>query len=641
VSLDARLAVWLYARPRLQRAFKGCCALWFGALWAAAAAPHAAAWADPPLPNAQIGAMAWTGLQDTYGVPISFYRVSTVGPLEAAMAAAGQQLQGLSLFNPESWVKALVACGSMGTKNILASGLLDIECAILIVVAGLGIWFLQFTLSASWLQWLATVAEPFVGTLQAMVNHYLVMSFALLACILYGGYIYLAKGRSHGLGIMALVYWLFMDPTQEMLGPHGVMSIGQQLGFVVAEGAINNGALTPGNVGDGIAALTSLLCTALLRDQIQMVNYGTVVDNFPGCASLWSAAIMGGQQDGPAYAMESCDPAALAHAQQLGMGSVGLLFMVLFVMFWITVTLLWAGFHVVLNGFKGFWRLLVLVVALPISVAPGAPRRFGKSQAVMAVRDGLELFSSITGLAVIAIMDGSVLAGGPPGSSGAMSNPLGREFLLLLITVAGAVGLHRMYQQLCDGPGFWGHVHQAEDWLVQRYERQSALDFFLVNFTGNSITGRMRRRQMRRVGRPDDELADHDTMEYHAGTPKKKEELPGREPPQPPTSNHYTANNYYYDGGGSGGQQQANNMPSPFGSGNRPPPHGSSGNQQPPSGWNGNQQPPVNSNENQSNSTQPPPSDPQPVSPSMPARRAAPDLGAAAGEAAEAAPFLI
>jgi hypothetical protein len=558
VSPAQMLAVWSYERPRLRRAFKVCYALWFAALWATAAAPTAAAWPDPQLPDGEFSDTAG-GLRDIYGVPISAYRVSTVGPLEAASIAAGHQLHGLSLFNPESWVKALVAAGSMGTKNIMVSGILDVECAILIVVAGAGIWFLQFTISASWLPWLAASAQPVVSTLQAMVNHYLVTSFALLACISYGGYIYLARGKGHGLGIIAsglgiiaLVHWLFADPIQEMLGPNGVMSIGQHLGFEVAEGAINNGALISGTADGGITALTSLLCTALLRDQIQMVNYGTVVDTIPGCASLWSAAIMSGQQDGPVTAMASCDAAALAHAQQLGMGSAGLFAVVIFVMFWITLVLLWVGFHVVLNGFKGFWRLLVLVVALPASVAPGAPRRVGKHQVAMAFRDCLEFFGSITGLTVIAIMDGSVLDSAPPGSSGALSSPLGRELWVLLITVAGAVGLHRMFNELRNGPGFWAGIHRAEDWLVHRHIRQVAQDFFAVSLLGSSVSGKVRRRH---ISDPYQDPTPGD-LDYREHQQWNHQMPPGRTPPQPaPTNNPHTSNDYYSgsDVGGRGG----------------------------------------------------------------------------------------
>jgi hypothetical protein len=563
MSPTQKLAVWLYEQPRLRRSVKVCCALWFGALWAVTVAPTAAA--DAPLPNVAFGDMAWTGLQDTYGVPISYYRVSTVGPMDATTTSAGQQLRGLNLFNPLSWVSTLIRGISQGINNILGSGLLGVECALLIFVAGVGIWFLQFAISATWLQWLATVAQPVVSVLQAMVNHYLVMPFGFLACTLCGGYLYLAKGKSHGLGIIfggmgiiALYYMFFDDPVGEMLGPNGVMSVGQYLGFQVTEGAINNGALAPGNGGAQLGALISLLCTALVRDQIQMANFGTVVDNVPGCASLWSAAIMGGQQNGPAHAMGSCDPAALTYAQGLGLSSAGLFAVTLFLEWWIMVALLWIGWRAIYNGFKAFWRVLMLVLTVPLSVAPGAPRRFGKRQAVYAIHDGLELFASIAGLSVIAIIDGSVLAGGPPSSGDAISSPLGKEIFVLLITVTGAVGHHYLLKDLRNSPGFWGHVHQVEHWLVKRHQRQMALDFFSVNLFGTSITGKIWRRHIKD---PDQDPALGD-LEYHRQP--RKEEPPGRTPPQPaPTSNHYTIN-HYDNGGSQDGQRQANSMPPPF-----------------------------------------------------------------------------
>jgi hypothetical protein len=116
VSPAQMLAVWSYERPRLRRAFKVCYALWFAALWATAAAPTAAAWPDPQLPDGEFSDTAG-GLRDIYGVPISAYRVSTVGPLEAASIAAGHQLHGLSLFNPESWVRRSSRLAQWGQRT--------------------------------------------------------------------------------------------------------------------------------------------------------------------------------------------------------------------------------------------------------------------------------------------------------------------------------------------------------------------------------------------------------------------------------------------------------------------------------------------------------------------------------------------
>jgi hypothetical protein len=569
MSPAAGLAVRWYTRPRLRRAFKVGFTLWFAALWAVAAAPTAAA-DSMPLPNIAFANMQWTGLQDTYGVPISFYRVSMVGPLEAAGVVMSQELQEISLFDPSTWVTPIIGGSAQGINNISASALLGVECALLIFIAGTGIWFLQFAISAPWLQWLAAMAQPVVSTLQTMVNHYLVMSFALLASILYGAYVWLARGKGQGLGIiagglgiMALFYLFFNNPIGEMLGPNGVMSIGRYLGFEVAEGAIHNGALAPGNGGAQLATLTSLLCTALVRNQIQMINFGTVIDDIPGCAYLWSTSIMGGQQDGPVHAMGSCDPAALAYAEELGLPAAGLFAVVLFVEFWIMVALLWIGWHVIYNGFKSFWRLLILVPAVPLSVAPGGPRRFGKRQVVMAIHDGIEFFASIAGLAIIAIMDGSVLAGGPPGSRNAISSPLGREIFVLLITLASSVGYHRALISLRNGVGFWGQVHQAEDWVVKRQQREFARFYFTVDFFGTSRTGRKLHRHLRRRGWPEDDTVNL-SLEIHRLRKGEGGKPPGRTPPQPtPTNNYYTTNNYYYNGSGHGPQQQANNMPSP------------------------------------------------------------------------------
>jgi hypothetical protein len=534
VSLAQRLSVFLYGRPQLRRAFKAACVLWFVTLWAVAAASPAGAQVAgaPPIPN--VVDLQWTGLQDTYGVPISYYRISTVSPMEAAGTAF---LDGLSLMHPSTWVTSIISGMSAGIGNVFAAGILQIECAMLVFIGGIGIWAIQFVLSAFWLHWLAWIAQPFVSTVQAMTRAFYLIPFGLMACTAYGGYVYLVKAKGKGLGIIAggigvtiLIDWLFTDPISVMMGENGVMETGQYLGFMVAEGAMNNGALTSGNGGAQLSSLIALLCTGLLRDQIQMVNFGTVVDNSGGCASLWSGAIMSGLQDGPVHAMGSCNPAAEKWGQTLGIGSAGLMLVVLFVQFVIMLVLLWISFHVFINGFRAFFTLLRLVVYVPLAVAPGPLRRAGKREAIRGIHDGVSMFASTGGLAAIVIMIGSVFAGGPPNAQFAVTSPLGREMFVLVIIVCAAWAFHRMLKNIRNDNTLLSRKNRFEVWLTGRHQRQLVKAFYQTNLTGQSMTGYIHRFWMRMNGRPPNELPDPWYEGYFSGAATS---LPGRVPPQP------------------------------------------------------------------------------------------------------------
>lgn len=461
MSPTQRLAAWLYERPRLRRAWKVCCALWFCAAWALAAAPSASATPYAPTGPSIAGGqflMAWTGLHDTYGVPVSDYFVSTVAPTQAGAYAWDQSHCGFNNFG--GCFAGLPSSFGAVMSNILASGMLATECSILLFVGAAGIWLIKFALSAPWLAWLVTIATPIVNQLNVMLGQLYVIPIALLVCILVGGVVALTRGWGRGLGmifggflVILLIYLLFRHPMQEVLGPNGVLGIGQYLGFMVAEGAVHNGPLAPGGSGASLDTLTSLLCDVLLREPIQMINFNTVVDDIPACAHAWSASIMTGQISAPANAMASCgDPAALAYADQLSLGTAGWFLVVILVEIVVMLALVYVGFHVIAIGFKAFANVLVLVVAAPLGVAPGPPRRFACRKAQGLIIDGVEMLATTAGLGIIAIIMGEVTTGSVPGMTG-MSSPIAKLMMMLVLAVAGAFAYHHMLVSFRHGHG--------------------------------------------------------------------------------------------------------------------------------------------------------------------------------------------
>jgi hypothetical protein len=510
-----RLAVWLYGRPRLRWALKGCGWLWFGAMWSVAAASPAAAGYSLWSVVGGTEFMAWTGLTDTYGEQVSHYYVSFVDPFTAGVAAAGSQLHGLNVFNPLKWVEALVAGFAGAIFNILASIVMSCECGILIFFGAAAIWFLKVALEAGWLPFMAQIAQPVVTALKQLVQDYYVIPIALLVALGWGGFVAFTRGRGAGLGVIGgallvslLIFYFLADPVSATVGPNGVLSIGQDLGFMLAEGVVNNGQLIPGNSNAGLQALIGTLCTALLREQIQLVNFGTSVDNIGGCAAAWTHAISAAKPDGPINAIKGCYPAGYTYGEQLGLASCGWFLMVIIVDFVIFVVLVYIAFTVILIGFKTLFNLCVLVVAAPVGVAPGPTRNFARKQAIQTIRYGLEMFASTGGLAVIALIISAILnapsnflnpsegvqegfnwvQAGLGGAHPADDlNPIAKELLVLVVAIACWMAYSRMLQEF-DGPSA---ASQFGSYLADKEKAAKTRDFWKGRFAATGLGQRL------------------------------------------------------------------------------------------------------------------------------------------------------
>lgn len=88
-----RLAYW-FAHPHIRRVSVVIAMVHGLAVWAVCAAPTAAASAGEAL-------LGWTGLRDSYGVPMSAYFVSLVSTPEATLNNG----QDVSVLDPTTWVK--------------------------------------------------------------------------------------------------------------------------------------------------------------------------------------------------------------------------------------------------------------------------------------------------------------------------------------------------------------------------------------------------------------------------------------------------------------------------------------------------------------------------------------------------------
>ncbi len=444
------MLAWLCTHPRARRVWVMFQLLWGGSLAAVMMAPRAAA-------DSLTGALGWTGLHDSYGLPIGAYFVSLV-PMTEAITAQGPSFG----VDPDTWGPALMSTlGTALTYTQLASWLSMCGAAFLFIVS-IGLWFIKFALGVTWLSWLAAAANPIVINLQMLVSRLYLMPGAMMICAAVGGVVAFTRGMGLGLGIIAgglLVLgastFLLQDPVSEMVSDNGVLGIGKSLGFMAAQGVVNNGPVATGGTAAQMDTLTSWLCDVLVRRVYQLINFGQVIDDIPGCGQVWNAALLGAgppqlaPSHRPAAAIRACAPSAYAHAAQLDATTVGLFVAIIVIIALILLAVDYIGTEVFRVGFRAFWNLLTIVPAAAVAVAPGPARQFAKRTALKLVVHGVEMIFATAGMGIIVLLMAQATRGGLAGATG-MTAPLAMLMVMLLIAVFGAIGFRSLLHAFGD-----------------------------------------------------------------------------------------------------------------------------------------------------------------------------------------------
>jgi len=451
--MTTALAAWLHTHTHTRRAWLLIQALWATWITALMTAPHAAA-------SAAADELSWTGLKDSYGVPIGAHVVATVPMLEAL------DKQGTPFgVDPAQWGPALAdrmvtALGLTGLGGVLA-----FESAALAFLCAVGIWLVRFALSTTWLGWLAAAARPILVNVNAVEAQFHLVAGVGLVCAVVGAVVGVMRGVGRGLGIMAggvLVFaaslFLLRDPLGEETGDNGVLGIGRSLGFRISQGFGNNGPLTSGGMDAQLDRLSSSLVDVLVRQQVEQVNFGHVIDSVPGAAAAYNAALMSPDPTvNAAHAVGVYDPSALAHAQQLTEGSAALFALLICVVGVVLLAVCYVGAEVVRIGFKAFFYVLIIGPAALLAIPPGPPRQFAKRAAFRLVVFGLETLVATVGLGVLVILLSDTARGTLPGVNG-MAAPMAKLLVMAMIGVGGAFGFRYLLKSLFGDRGIAGPV---------------------------------------------------------------------------------------------------------------------------------------------------------------------------------------
>ncbi|WP_066904146.1 hypothetical protein [Mycolicibacterium houstonense] len=319
-----RLAYWWASNPKARRIATVITIAHTLALWSVVNAPAATA-------SAGAAALGWTGIRDSYGVPIAAYFVSMVSTPEAALNNG----QEISLLDPVSWMKWTAEVLQTGLTHSTAAWWITSTVGIYIFMVGTSLWLLRFALSTKWLVLIASIARPVYNAVTTVANQLYLGPITVTLCVVIGG-LHILRGRAGrgwaliGTGALftVLLLTVFADPIGELYSEHGLLAMGRETGFAIAQ-ATRGHPYAPGQSLDAQQnALIGELITSGVRHPVQVVNFGMVIDDIGGCADAWSRAVMSanGAGPGPAWAMRGINqggcgaPQALAHAQQLGGG---------------------------------------------------------------------------------------------------------------------------------------------------------------------------------------------------------------------------------------------------------------------------------------------------------------------------------
>ncbi|OBG75815.1 MULTISPECIES: hypothetical protein [unclassified Mycobacterium] len=313
------------------------------------------------------------------------------------------------------------------------------------------LWLLRFAMSNTWLLWLATWFRPIFDTIRAILADLWVFPICLLLGLGVGAFHIMWHGRKgFGAGILVSTIAIGVlgivvtgDPLSDLYNENGLLTQGRNLGFSITQAAFNNGSITTGGGQAQLQHLTGVIADATIRMPLQLMNFGTTVDDIGTCGGAYTAAMLtphdGSDLAGPAHAMASCGaPQALSFAQHLSGANLALgacygLLGAVFAFFVCYVT-----YSYVMVCCAAFVNALMSVVAAAPAMIHGNPRRRAARRLTMFFKHAALVFAYTTYISMAAMIVLRMGARGGYADQVGMSHPLAR---LIMIAIVSAVAI--------------------------------------------------------------------------------------------------------------------------------------------------------------------------------------------------------
>jgi len=418
VNKHHNITAWLAEHPNAHRALYFVGTTYALCLWAVVAAPTA---------SAAVGsaALGWTGLHDTDGVPLAAYFLSTVDAQEYALNNG----QHVSAIDPTTWVSWTAKAIQGAVWHSTVAWWLTNEAALMLALLGFALWLLRFSMSSAWLVALAQVGRPVYAAVRTLAYNMMLGPIAITICLICAGWHWQhgRPARAYNLAgsaaiLAGLTFTLFKNPIDDLASDHGLLGMARQTGFQIAQD-VRGSSYAPGRSLEAqLDAWTAQLVSNTARPMVQIMNFGTVIDEIsPGCRRAWNAAILASNGSGPdpAHAMKTCGaPQALVHAQQLGANDflLGFLFSVACIL--IALFVAYVGLSTLLLGAKTTYYCIVGVPAVLLGMTGWSrAKTFAHRCVAQVLLHGAQMiiftvFLALSGVAMATTLTGSWLGHG-------------------------------------------------------------------------------------------------------------------------------------------------------------------------------------------------------------------------------------
>lgn len=437
----------LAVKPWLRRALIVWAATHFLAIWALATAPRATA----ATMNAVLN---WTGITDSSGVPIGAYFLSTVDTFEA-VTEGGPDVS----WNPGTWVQWGVHALTTGMTHETVASWIQAEASIYIFMLSTALWLLKFSMSSTWIYWIAMWVKPIFDVLHRFLIEYHFYAICLVLGIAVGAYKVVVHGhRGRGFGIILSTFvimiaglYVMRDPIGDLYSEDGLINQGRTLGFTAAQAAFNNGPIATGGSAGQMGKLVGLLVDALVRAPLQIWNFGTTIDNIGTCGQAWSHAIQTGVRDAPAHAMRGCGaPQALAYAQSIDSSifAIGIGFIFLGLLFAIFVSYVSYSYAMVIGA--AFVNALLSLIAAGTAMVHGSPRSKAVRRIKEFFRHAAYVFAYVLYISTTALILLRTVSPGGYAQQVGMNSPVAKLVLVAMMSVLFTVIFRWLKKEIGD-----------------------------------------------------------------------------------------------------------------------------------------------------------------------------------------------
>jgi hypothetical protein len=422
----ARIQFWLIRHPRVARPLRVLGWLQLLSCIAIGTAPDAAASTNAVVLN-------WTGLRDSYGVPVGDFYLS-LASLRDQLTQTGPDA---TVFDPSSWFPWMLHGMMVMFDSLTAANILTAEIGGFVGIIALAMWVMRLTISTYWLTVLGELAHAITTAVIGVTTRWGLVALTVPIGVFLGALAIRRGERGRGATMImlallmpALAVTVFSDPAGMMYGPNGMLQFGRRMAFSTAQAATHGGAIASGGFTGQVDTLTSSLITHVVREPLEVFNFGHVVDRVGGCGGAVSAAWQQGASDGPIKALAQCgDTAAVHYAQNLDGTNVvgGFILVVSAVLFgWFMVS---AGASVFMVSVKALYTTAKLLPSVFAGGIDGAAREHAKSTVWKFFKHPLEAMVFITFVSVIGLAIERLISRPLPAELGG-SNPFAHVLMM-------------------------------------------------------------------------------------------------------------------------------------------------------------------------------------------------------------------